>query len=190
VIEIRWHTDAGALLAVEPTSAELAEHAPALSAGYNDPANAALMGHTQAISPAEVVEHYTSAIAGGMRAFLLFADGLFAGDADLRNFADGACEFAFMIAAPAVQGRGLGTRFARMIHTFGFAHLGLARIYASVVPDNTASRRVFDKLGYIIDTSDAGRANAEAPGDIVLVLLRDVFLARFPAADIEIGERR
>jgi RimJ/RimL family protein N-acetyltransferase len=190
VIELRWQTDAGALLAVEPTSAELAEHAPALSAGYNDPANAALMGHTQAISAAEVIEHYTSSIAGGMRAFLLFADGALAGDADLRGIDDGACEFAFMIAAPAAQGRGLGTRFARMIHTFGFAHLGLHRIYASVVPHNTASRRVFDKLGYILDTSDEARTYADEPDDVVLVLARDAFLARFPAADIEIGGRR
>jgi RimJ/RimL family protein N-acetyltransferase len=189
VIAIRWQTSAGALLAIEPTAAELTEHAPALSAGYNDPANAALMGHTQPISAAEVIEHYTTSIAGGMRAFLLFVDGALAGDADLRNLAGDAGEFAFMIAAPAAQGRGLGTRYAQMIHTFGFAHLGLHRIYASVMPSNTASRRVFDKLGYVVDASDAARAYADEPGDVVLVLARDVFFARVPAAPIEIGAR-
>ena len=112
------------------------------------------------------------------------------GDGDLRNFRGSTAEFAFMIAAPAAQGKGLGTRFATMIHAFGFHRLALERIYASVVPQNTASRRVFEKLGYVVDDSPAGREYAEEPGDIVLVLDRETFLRGNPSIDdIKIGVR-
>jgi RimJ/RimL family protein N-acetyltransferase len=73
-----------------------------------------------------------------------------------------------------------------MIHAFGFKTLELQRIYASVVPQNTASRRVFEKLGYREDTSPDAREYAEEPGDIVLSLPRDRFVI---PADITIGVR-
>ena len=187
MIRIDWkHPDAGTLLAIEPTPAEITKHSLSLSTGYNEPENAHLMGHANAISPEEVVDAYTDSIAAGMRAFLLFIDGAFAGDADLRNFRGNTAEFAFMIAAPTAQGKGLGTAFAAMIHAFGFRTLDLQRIYASVVPQNTASRRVFEKLGYVVDNSPAGREYAEEPGDIVLVIDRAGFVA---PAGIAIGVR-
>ena len=163
------------LTALEPTPAEIAEYAAPLSTGYNDPANAELMGHTAAIPPHEVIESYADSIGSGMRAFLLFEHGRFAGDADLRGLRGGSAEFAFMIAAPGAQGKGLGTRFALMIHAWGFRDLALANIYASVVPHNTASRRVFEKLGYVVDDSPAARDYADEPGDIPLALERATF---------------
>jgi RimJ/RimL family protein N-acetyltransferase len=191
MIRIDWQTDAGTLLAFEPTPAEIAAHSEALSVGYNEPANAELMGHGALISPAEVVDSYAESIAGGMRAFLLFVDGAFAGDGDLRNIRGTAAEFAFMIAAPIAQGRGLGTRFALMIHAFGFVRLELQRIYASVVPHNVASRRVFEKLGYVIDDSPAAREYAEEPGDVTLVLDRETFVRTHTTqlAQIRMGVR-
>ena len=185
--QIQWNE----LVALEPTRAELVQHAPALATGYNEPRNAELMGHTQPIAPGEVVEHYVESIANGMRAFLLFCAGELAGDADLRNVREGAAEFAFMIAAPSAQGKGLGTRFALMIHAFGFATLGLARIYASVAPANRASLRAFDKLGYALDGSPAARAFADEPDDVTLVLERTHFESQHAAAlaEIRIGRR-
>jgi len=181
----------GELSAIEPTPDEIAQHAVALSAGYNEPRNAELMGHTAEISPAEVIENYTETIAAGMRAFLLFSGGELAGDADLRGLRGGNAEFAFMIATPSAQGKGLGTRFATMIHAFGFRQLDLARIYASVVPHNTASRRVFAKLGYVVDNSAAARAYADEPDDVTLVLDRSTFerVAGPALADIRAGVR-
>ena len=41
MIEITW----GALRAIEPTRDELERYAPLLADGYNDTANAPLMGH-------------------------------------------------------------------------------------------------------------------------------------------------
>lgn len=181
----------GELTAIEPTPDELAQHAAALSAGYNEPRNAELMGHTAAISPAEVIESYADSMADGMRAFLLFSRGELAGDGDLRGLRGDSAEFAFMIAMPSAQGKGLGTRFATMIHAFGFHELSLARVYASVVPHNTASRRVFEKLGYVVDGSPAARAYADEPGDVTLMLDRATFerVNGAALAQIRIGVR-
>lgn len=191
MIRIEWQTEIGHLVALEPTPAEIAQHAAALSAGYNEPTNAELMGHANLIAPHEVIESYTDSIAAGMRAFLLFCSGELAGDGDLRNLRGRSAEFAFMIAARTAQGKGLGTRFATMIHLFGFRTLELERIYASVVPQNVASRRVFEKLGYVIDDGDAAREYAEEPGDITLMITRQAFLQRYMSVvdNIQIGER-
>ena len=172
---IDWTSDAGQLSAFEPTPEEVAQHAVALSRGYNDPRNAELMGHGEPIEPDEVIELYADAAADGVRSFLLFQAGEFAGDGDLRGIRDGSAEFAFMIGAPSAQGKGLGTRFATMIHAFGFATLGLHHIYASIVPANTASRRVFDKLGYAVDASPIARGYADEPGDLVMSIDRATF---------------
>lgn len=170
-----WTTDAGRLAAIEPSPEEVATHAGDLVGGYNEPANAALMGHTEPMSEQDVVDHYADMADEGARQFLLFVDGKLVGDADLRNPSDGAAEFAFMIAAPGTQGKGLGTKFALMIHACAFGPLALDRVYASIVPHNTASRRVFEKLGYTVDDSPAGRAFAEHPADIVMSIDRKQF---------------
>ncbi|HTL35749.1 MAG TPA: GNAT family protein, partial [Kofleriaceae bacterium] len=175
-----------------------------LADGYNDPTNAPLMGHTSVISAREVVESYEESIGNGMRAFLFFVEDAFAGDGDLRNprgtpgesnalrMSRGhTAEFAFMIAVPSAQGKGLGTRFAAMLHMFGFRDLCLSRIYASVVPQNTASLRAFEKLGYIRDDSAEARQYAEDPGDITLSIAREPFLDKYRALydEITIGAR-
>lgn len=174
-IRIDWTTDVGHLAAIEPTIDEVAQHAASLSAGYNDPANAGLMGHTADIPPDEVIDSYADMIDEGARVFLLFLDDRLVGDGDLRNLHDGAAEFAFMIAAPSTQGKGLGTRFALMIHAAAFADVGLAQVFASVVPHNTASRRVFEKLGYALDDSARAREFADEPTDLVLGIDRATF---------------
>jgi RimJ/RimL family protein N-acetyltransferase len=171
----RYSIEWDELSAIEVTPQEVAQHAAALSAAYNDPANAPLMGHTAPISPAEVIDTYAQGIKKGMRAFLLFQAGELVGDADLRGIKAGRAEFAFMIAMPSAQGKGLGTRFALMVHDFGFREVELRRIYASVSPQNTASLRVFEKLGYTVDNGPAARSYAEEPTDITLALERETF---------------
>jgi len=174
-MRIEWTTQAGRLAAVEPGLDEVAAHRDALAYGYNHPDNAELLGHAEPISPDQVVEHWAELRAAGARAFLLFRDGRLLGDADLRRFRDDAAEFAFMIGAPDAQGKGLGTRFAIMLHAFGFRQAGLQRIYVSIVPHNAASRRVFEKLGYRVDDAPGARAWADAPDDVVLSLDRPTF---------------
>lgn len=175
LFRIHWHHDVGELSAIEPTPDEIRAHAPALVTGYNEPANAGLMGHTEEMSAEDVIDHYEDMAAEGARQFLLFVDGKLAGDADLRGIEHGTAEFAFMIAARDQQGKGLGTKFALMVHAFAFGELALRRVYASIVPHNTASRRVFEKLGYVLDDSAEARGYADEPGDIVMGIDRATF---------------
>jgi RimJ/RimL family protein N-acetyltransferase len=97
------------------------------------------------------------------------------GDADVRNIVDGAAEIAIQIAARGQQGRGLGTRFAVMIHAFAFRTLELARMYISLIPVNVASRRLFEKLGYTLDDSPQARAFIDEESDLTMSLDRPSF---------------
>jgi RimJ/RimL family protein N-acetyltransferase len=186
---MRFRIERGDLAAVEPTPDEVRAHAAALAVGYNEPRNATMMGHTAEMAPDEIVEHYAEMGERGARQFLLFAGGELAGDADLRGIAGGACEFAFLIAAPSAQGKGLGTRFATMIYAFAFAQLSLERVYASVIPANVASLRVFEKLGCTVDETPAARAFADEPDDLVMAIDRDRFLRRNALGEFRILPR-
>jgi RimJ/RimL family protein N-acetyltransferase len=182
---IDWSTPHGELIALEPRLDEVVPHVRVLADAYNDLHNAPLLGHTQRLDDTEVLDHYESLLDRGARPFLLFCDGALAGDGDLRGIADGAAEFAFLIAAPTAQGKGLGTRFATMIHAFGFTHLPLERLYASIVPANAASRRVFEKLGYELDTSDTARAHGD-DGDVIMRIDKATFERQHAAAMAEL----
>jgi RimJ/RimL family protein N-acetyltransferase len=186
---IVWTTPAGVISAIEPSPDEIRANAAELARGYNEPANAALMGHTAAIDEDEVVDSYAELIDDGGRAFLAYCDGALIGDADLRGLRRGGAEFAFMIGAKQTQGKGLGTKIATMVAKFGFDTIGLHTIYASLVPENVASRRVFEKLGYWLDDSPAAREFADEPGDLVMAIDRATF-AKLPGlSDIQIVAR-
>jgi RimJ/RimL family protein N-acetyltransferase len=188
-VRAEWSTPVGELTVFVPRIDDVGPHLAALVAAYNDPRNAPLLGHSEAMTAADVVEHYTHLLATGGYPFILARDGNFAGDADLRGVRDGAAEFAFLVADPGAQGKGLGTRFATMIHALAFARLGLERVYASVIPSNTASRRVFEKLGYVLDDSAAAREFADDEGDVTLVLDAATFANRQSQALREIVVR-
>ena len=101
-----------------------------------------------------------------------FAGGRLVGDADLRGIGDGRAELAIMIGARALQGRGLGTAFGVMAHALAFRTLGLTRTCVSILPENAASRRLFQRLGYALDYSPAARAIADEPTDLTMSLER------------------
>jgi RimJ/RimL family protein N-acetyltransferase len=119
--------------------------------------------------------------AAGGHPFLLERDGTLAGDADFRNLSAGQGEIAILIADTAAQGRGLGTRFAWMLHAFAFQILHLQRVYAAVIPENRGSRRLFEKLGYLPDDSDLARGYADEPSDLTLSFGRAEFEAAWHA---------
>jgi len=174
---IEWVTPVGTLLAVEPTPAEILAHCGVLATAYNDPHNALMLGHDAVITPREVITLYAEMAERGDVPFLLFRDGELAGDADVRGMAQRTAELAILVAMPSAQGKGLGTRFAIMVHAFAFAQLPVDQLYASIRADNTASRRVFEKLGYVLDRSSAASAYADEPGDVVMSIDRATFLS-------------
>ncbi len=186
---IEQHAADDVLMALEPTAEEVREHAPALAAAYNDPHNGAMMAHTAEMSPADVIEHFAALRASGGRPFLLFQGGALAGDADLRHIERGHAEMAILVAARAAQGRGLGTRFARMLHAFAFGTLGLERVFVTILPENAASLRLFEKLGYTPDGSPEARAFADDPSDVSLSLARASFQQARAGLDVLVAPR-
>jgi [ribosomal protein S5]-alanine N-acetyltransferase len=189
---VEWREGAETLTAIEPTTEELDRAAPELAAFYNDSHNRAMMAHeTEAYAAADVIAYYQQLRAEAGRPFLLFLDGVLMGDADFRNVEGSTGEFAIMIGGRATQGRGLGTRFGLMLHAFGFGVLALERIYISVIPANTASRRLFEKLGYQMDDSPEAREFIDEESDLTMSLARSTFeRARAPErAAIRMFER-
>jgi RimJ/RimL family protein N-acetyltransferase len=169
-MRIDW--DAHRLAAIEPSSSELVAAAPALAAAYNDPAIAPLLGHDEPFSAADVIAHVTELRAEGGRPFLLYEANTLAGDADLRGVVDRGAELAILILRP---GRGLGTRFAIMMHAFAFSVLGLERVTVAIVPENQASLRLFARLGYRVDTSPSARALVDDEREVALSVARADF---------------
>jgi len=174
---IDWSDGADLLRAFEPTDAELAAAAPGLARAYGDPHNSRMMGQAPGtvFDAADVIAHFAGVRDAGGHPFLLQRAGALAGDADVRNPSGRSAEVAILIAAPAAQGRGLGTRFALMLHAFAFRALDLERLYAAIIPTNTASLRLFEKLGYSRDDSPGARRHADEATDITLSLARDQF---------------
>jgi len=172
---VDWTRATGTLRVLEPDEAQVLALAPQLALYYNDPHNRAMMAHTQEMSIADVVEHYALLRAEEGRPLMLFAGGRLVGDADLRGIGGGQAELAIMVGDRALQGRGLGTAFGVMAHALAFRALGLTRTYVSILPENVASRRLFERLGYAPDDSPAARAIADEPTDITMSLERARF---------------
>jgi RimJ/RimL family protein N-acetyltransferase len=181
-----WQTPSGRLVVREPARSEVLAAAPRLAGFYNDPHNRAMLDHGHELDAAEVVEHYDALWAEGGVPLWLEHDGVLVGDADLRHVRDGAAESAILVGDREVQGRGLGTRFNLLVHALAFRALGLARVYATIIPKNQASQRIFAKLGYELDTSPAARAYVDAADDVTLSLTRERFEALHGPALAEI----
>jgi RimJ/RimL family protein N-acetyltransferase len=177
-VRVEWPggpSDPCVLAAIEPTPDEVSAAAEELASAYNEPHNRAMIANTTDFTPDDVAEHFATMRAEGARPFLLHRDGVLMGDADLRHVARGRAEFALLIASRASQGKGLGTRFALMLHAFAFRALAIERMYVTIVPENVASLRVFAKLGYTEDASDEARAFTDDARDVSMSLTHREF---------------
>jgi RimJ/RimL family protein N-acetyltransferase len=173
---VEWRAGGQTLIALEPTEAEILRAAGELAEHYNDAHNRQMMGHgDEPFTAAAVAAYYRASRGEGGRPFLFQRGGVLIGDGDLRNIEDASAEIAIMIGARDVQGRGLGTLYATMLHVFAFRVLGLERLYVSVIPDNAASRRLFGKLGYEADDSSEARALIDEETDLTLSVSRSKF---------------
>jgi RimJ/RimL family protein N-acetyltransferase len=150
----------------EPTLEEVRAVAAELALHYNEPQNRALMTNEQEFSAEDVVELFEDMWKAEGHPFLLEVDGVVIGDADLRNVDGDRAEFAIMVGPRGSQAKGLGTRFATMALLLAFGPLGLKRVYASIRPENTGSLRMFEKVGYVRDSSADARRYAELPDDV------------------------
>jgi RimJ/RimL family protein N-acetyltransferase len=188
---IEWPRPDVALSAFEPTEAEVEEHASELAAAYNDAHNRAMMTNTAEMSRTDVITHYSQLATIGGRPFLLHRGDTLVGDADFRRIRGGSAEFTIMVAARSAQGKGLGTKFGVMTHAFAFDVLVLTRVYVTILPQNTASRRLFEKLGYSVDNSPEARSFTDVATDVCMSVGRDEFQRAHAAKlrEIRLSER-
>lgn len=175
--QVLWRNGGVLYAAVEPDAAEIVARSEALSAWYSEPHNRAMMAGSGAVAPGDVAEIYAAMRQAGGRPFHLLRDGALVGDGDFRHIADGRAEFAILIGPRDVQGRGLGTTFSRLLHAFAFAVLHVDDVYLTIVPDNVAGRRCYEKIGYVVDDGALARSYAEDPTDIAMRLSRAAFQA-------------
>jgi RimJ/RimL family protein N-acetyltransferase len=159
----------------EPTRAQVRANAARLSRYYNEPHNRAMLSHDEDLSPKDVVSYFGDLWRDGDRPFLLARNGVVVGDADLRNRRGGSAECTLMVGARSAQGRGLGTRFAVMLHKIAFDALGLQRVYCTVIPANRASQGLFQKLGYSVDNGRRARSLIDEDDDISMSVSRARF---------------
>lgn len=176
---VEWRSVADTLRAFEPSSAELSQAAPTLAGFYNDRYNRAMMSNTVAFKTADVVDHIAELQAKGERPFVLERDGVLVGDADFRHVTASEAEFAILVGPRAEQGKGMGTRFATLLHAFAFFGLGLQRLFVSIIPQNEPSQRLFVRLGYARDDGTAARRFADEESDRTFSLGRAEFESRF-----------
>lgn len=81
--------------------------------------------------------------------FGIFYDGRFAGEINLNSMHRGAFQSAYVGYWIDQQhaGRGLTPQAVVLVCRFAFEQLNLHRLQISIIPRNTASRRVVEKLG-------------------------------------------
>lgn len=81
--------------------------------------------------------------------FGVFVGGRFAGEVNLNNVQRGAFQNAYVgyWIDPALAGRGYTPEAVVATFRFGFEEAGLHRLQVAVVPRNSSSRRVAEKLG-------------------------------------------
>lgn len=175
LFKVEYQDAQNLLRAFEPTLDEVRSAATRLSGFYNDEHNRIMLTHEDDMSAEEVVEYYSESHEGGDRLFLLEQDGELIGDADFRNFDAESAEYAIMIGARNLQGRGLGRKFTTILHAWAFRGLGLDRVFVTILPANQASVRLFEQLGYGPDNSPRARSLIDEESDVTLSVQRSAF---------------
>jgi RimJ/RimL family protein N-acetyltransferase len=99
---------------------------------------------------ARLAAEIATAAASGLQYWPIFLrdGGSHVGCAGLRPRDPGVPELGFHIRT-AMAGRGLATEAARAVIEHAFDSLGCTALFAGHNPDNTASHRVLDKLGFV-----------------------------------------
>jgi RimJ/RimL family protein N-acetyltransferase len=91
-------------------------------------------------------------LVGGWLDLAIDAEGSLVGEIDARHppraMPPGVYELGIALFDEEVRGRGYGTEAIALLTAHLFAELGAERVQASTAVDNSAMRRVFEKLGF------------------------------------------
>ena len=132
-------------------------HSPELHRLYTDPlVRRTLASATKPLSEEKIVETIQQAVdhwqqhGFGYWVFHLKKDGQFVGRGGLTTHQFEGKEVVGLGYAimPDYWNRGFATEIAAASLEVGFGHLGLAEIWSWALPDNRASQRVMEKLGF------------------------------------------
>jgi RimJ/RimL family protein N-acetyltransferase len=88
------------------------------------------------------------------------------------------------------QGQGVGTRAVSWLVQYGFGRLGLEKIEASVFVGNQASRRIFEKNGFLLEGTirKAVQKRSKAVDEWLFGITREDYQAHTPLAPAESEE--
>lgn len=67
------------------------------------------------------------------------------------DYGSGVCDIGVVIGDPRWRGKGIGTRAITLLLRHIFHELKWSRVYCSIVPDNVASIRLFEKCGFVYE---------------------------------------
>ncbi len=107
-------------------------------------------------------------------AIVEMGSGLVVGNVNLSRFSEDGNEAALGYwLVPSARGRGLASAAARTLARWGFEAMGMKRIELAILPENTASHRVAERLG--ATPEGVRRSSHEAGGrwwDMAIYALR------------------
>jgi RimJ/RimL family protein N-acetyltransferase len=94
-----------------------------------------------------------------------------------------SCTFRTLIG-PRGRGRGVGTEATRLIVGHGFERLGLHRIQLEVYADNARARRVYEKVGFVVEgvRREVQRRDGAWADEVIMSILDREWAARNPTA--------
>lgn len=106
--------------------------------------------HSVAVFSVMLRHQRREARAGRMLPFGIFAEGRLAGQVTVNSIVRGAfdCGFVGYWVDQELAGRGIAPTALALVVDHCFGTVGLHRVQADVRPENAASRRVVDKLGF------------------------------------------
>lgn len=107
------------------------------------------------------------------------ASGQVVGEVVLNDWDEGNHSAGFRtLIGPAGRGRGLGTEAVRLLMDYAFTHLPLHRIELEVYAFNPRARRVYDKVGFVVEGTkrEALAFDGQRVDAIIMSLLRSDWL--------------
>jgi RimJ/RimL family protein N-acetyltransferase len=114
--------------------------------------------------------------------FIIQVDGRIVGDIDLfRIDQRNRCAMVGIgIWRIEDRGKGYGYDAVRTVARWAFHHLNLHRLELSVDPDNAPARRVYEKVGFVLEGRQRGRHFQRGAyyDELIMGLLREDFDAR------------
>lgn len=94
-----------------------------------------------------------------------------------------SCSFRTLIG-PRGRDRGVGTEAVRLITGHGFGRLGLHRIELEVYADNHRARRVYEKVGFVVEgvRREAQVRDGVRVDEVLMGMLESEWRARVPGS--------